>query len=100
MHRRSLLAGAVGLSALAARAAPPARPAGDTKRLAVLLFDSAESWDWLRPPLKRELGALGWIEGSNLSVEWRHANGDSARLRSHAAQLIASAPDAILTRGT
>ena len=100
MDRRSLLARALGLGAIAATSAGAAAPASGKRRLAVLLFDGAEVWDWLPPELQHELGALGWIEGTNLSVQWLYANGDPALLRSHAAQLVASAPDAILTRGT
>jgi putative ABC transport system substrate-binding protein len=100
MDRRSLLMRALGLGAVAATPARAAAPARGHRRLAVLLFDRAESWDWLPPELRQELGALGWIEGSNLNVQWHYANGDGALLRSLAAQLVASAPDAILTRGT
>ena len=46
------------------------------------------------------LRALGWAEGTNLSIEWRYANGDATLLAAHAMQLVAAAPDAILTRGT
>jgi putative ABC transport system substrate-binding protein len=100
MDRRFLLARALGLGAIAATPAGVAAPASGKRRLAVLLFDGADAWDWLPPELARELGAFGWVEGTNLSVQWRYANGDPALLRSHAAQLVASAPDAILTRGT
>ncbi len=78
-----------------AAAAPTA-----TRRLAVLIFDRPDSWEWFPPELRTELGALGWAEGKNLSVQWNYGNGDPARLRSLAAQIAASAPDVILTRGT
>lgn len=75
-------------------------PNSGKRRLAVLLYDRAEGWDSFPPELRTELSALGWIEGSNLSVEWRYASGDPARVRSDVVELVASAPDAILTRGT
>lgn len=77
-----------------------AAPAAGTRRLAVLLFDRPDSWSWLGPELRSELSLLGWNEEKNLSVQWNYAHGDAARLRSLAAEIVASAPDVILTRGT
>jgi hypothetical protein len=100
MKRRSLLLGAVGLGGLGPPHAIAATPAPGKRRLAVLLFGPAEAWSFFQPELGAELAVLGWVEGTNLSVEWRYGNDDPALLRSHAAALVASAPDAILTRGT
>ena len=36
----------------------------------------------------------------SLGIEWRYANGDPVLLRAQVAGLVASAPDAIVTRGT
>jgi putative ABC transport system substrate-binding protein len=100
MHnRRSLLKRLVGWGALAAVTARAAPPVGK-RRLGVLLFDNAESWDSLPPLLLKELARLGWVEGTNLDVQWRYANGDPAALATLAAQLVKSGVDAILTRGT
>lgn len=101
MDRRTLLTRFAALGSVAAptRSAAAASPR-ETRRLAVLLFDRPESWSWFAPQLLAELGRLGWIEGKNLSVQWNYANGDATRLRSLAAQIAASSPDAILTRGT
>ena len=79
------------------RAAPPAGPG---KRIAGLLFDRRELWTEFPPRLIAELAELGWVEGRNLELKWRYADGDPALLRSHVAQIVASAPDAIVTRGT
>jgi putative ABC transport system substrate-binding protein len=100
MDRRFLLTRALGVATLATTRAGAAAPPVGKRRLAVLLFDRPESWDFMPPELRTELTALGWVEGTNLTVQWRYANGDPARLRSLAAELVASAPDAILTRGT
>ncbi|MEO5844620.1 MAG: ABC transporter substrate-binding protein [Caldimonas sp.] len=100
MDRRSVLTRALGVAALAASSARAAAPPVGKRRLAVLLFDRPESWAFLPPELRTELSALGWVEDRNLTVQWRYANGDSARLRSLATDIVASAPDAILTRGT
>src|SRR5262245_50435571 len=45
------------------------------------------------------LRALGWVKGRNLSIEYRWA-GDGTVLRNHAAELLAMAPDLILTNST
>ena len=102
MHdRRSLLKRALALGAVAAPpawAAPALAPG--RRRLGVLLFDRAEAWDDLPPRLQKALADLGWVEGSNLDVQWYYANGEAARLKRLAAQLATSGVDAILTRGT
>jgi putative ABC transport system substrate-binding protein len=99
MDRRTLLARLAAFGAVASArvdaAAPPRR-----RRLAVVLFDRRESWTWFEPELRDELAALGWVEGKNLGLQWNYADGDLARLRSLAAQIVASAPDVILVRGT
>ena len=81
----------------AARAAAAAVP---KKRIVGLLFDRREIWAEWPPRLNAELSALGWVEGKNLDVQWRYADGDATLLRSHAAHIVASGPDAIITRGT
>ena len=101
MDRRTLLSRLVacvgaGTSTLSVAASPPRA----TRRLAVLLFDQPAAWEWLAPELRAELAQLGWIEGKNLVVQWSYANGDTDLLRSLAKQIVASAPDVILTRGT
>jgi len=100
MQRRSLLRWTAGVGALAAGSIRAASPAGPGKRLAVLLLDQREVWTSFPPALAAELTALGWVEGRNLTVQWRYADGDAALLRSHAEELVRLAPDAILTRGT
>src|SRR5215813_10983815 len=45
------------------------------------------------------LRELGWVKGRNLSIEYRWA-GDGNVLRDHAAELLAIAPDLILTNST
>lgn len=91
---------ALGTTVLVPSLAPGADRALGKRRLAVLLFDGPETWAWFPAELRTELGAFGWVEGSNLDIEWRYAQGDAALLRSHAVQLAAAAPDALLTRGT
>jgi putative tryptophan/tyrosine transport system substrate-binding protein len=49
---------------------------------------------------KQGLKELGWIDGSNARIEARWADGDDGRLRKLAAELVALAPDVILTSGS
>ena len=96
-RRQWLLACALdALWLMDARAAGP--PPG-RRRLGVLLFDDERSWAWLRPELRQSLAGFGWVEGSNLSIEWHYAEGDPERLAPLAAALVGSGVDAILTRG-
>ena len=46
-----------------------------------------------------ELQRLGWVDGQNVRIETRFGEGDAARIRKQAAELIRLSPDVILTTG-
>jgi putative ABC transport system substrate-binding protein len=46
--------------------------------------------------LKQGLQELGWTDGGNIQIETRFAGADAGRIRSHAAELVALAPDVIV----
>src|SRR5262245_65522332 len=46
------------------------------------------------------LRQLGWTEGDNLRIDRRWTEGDAERGRQHATELVALAPDVILTTGS
>jgi len=48
---------------------------------------------------RQELQRLGWVEGQNVRLEVRFGEGDQARMRKQAAELISLSPDVILTTG-
>ena len=48
---------------------------------------------------RQELQRLGWIDGQNVRIEVRFGEGDAARLRKQAAELVGLSPDVILTTG-
>jgi ABC-type uncharacterized transport system substrate-binding protein len=50
--------------------------------------------------LRQALAKLGWIEGLNLTIEWRWAGGDIVRVREFAMELVRLAPEVILAQGT
>jgi putative tryptophan/tyrosine transport system substrate-binding protein len=47
----------------------------------------------------QELQRLGWTEGHNLRIDWRWAGSDIGHYRAYAAELLALAPDVIVTGG-
>jgi ABC-type uncharacterized transport system substrate-binding protein len=50
--------------------------------------------------LLQELQQLGWTDGRNVRIDFRWGAGDAADMRKYAAELVALAPDVILTPGS
>jgi putative ABC transport system substrate-binding protein len=50
--------------------------------------------------LKQGLQELGWADGRNIQIETRFSGGDVGRIRAHAAELVALAPDVIVANTT
>src|SRR5215472_1877202 len=50
--------------------------------------------------LKQGLQELGWTDGGNIQIETRFGGADADRIRSHAAELVALAPDVIVGNAT
>jgi putative tryptophan/tyrosine transport system substrate-binding protein len=86
MDRRALLAGAAAL--LAAPHAAEAQPAGKVYRMGYLSSTSPASARTLLEAFRQGLGELGWVEGQNLVVEYRFAEGQHDRLPELAAELV------------
>jgi len=74
-------------SAVAAPLAVAAQQAGKVYRIGVLSADSRESTAVPRF-LPKQLSELGYVEGRNLQIEWRFADGNIARLPDLAADLV------------
>jgi putative ABC transport system substrate-binding protein len=47
----------------------------------------------------QSLQELGWTVGRNVRIDYRWSGGDSERIRKHAAEMVALAPDVILANG-
>ena len=92
MNRRTLLAGTVGF--LAAPLAVKAQPATKTYRVGLLAGGSPPSH---RAPLTEALRELGYVEGQNLLIESRYAEGRPESLPSLAAELVRLKVDVIVT---
>jgi putative ABC transport system substrate-binding protein len=50
--------------------------------------------------LKQGLQELGWTDGRNIQIETRFGGADAGRIRAHAAELVALAPDVIVSNTT
>jgi putative ABC transport system substrate-binding protein len=91
----------VGVAAswpLAARAQQPER----TRRIAYLhgLAESDAEAQTRIIAFRQSLGALGWIEGRNINIDYRFAGGDPVRAQAIAADVVGSAPDLIVGNST
>jgi putative ABC transport system substrate-binding protein len=86
---------------LAAPLAAAAQQAGKVYRIGVLMnkaSDPAESRQW--QGLWLGLRERGWIQGENILVELREAEGNSSRVPDLAADLVRRKMDLIVTRGS
>ena len=95
MNRRAFII-TVGGGLLAVPLAVEAQPAGKVWRIAVLSTASRENTN-AYPRLPKALRELGYVEGQNLTIEWRFADGDAGRLAELAADLVRANVDVILT---
>ena len=100
MDRRTFL-GALATGLLAAPLAVEAQQAGKVARIGIFGDKAADAsekhlWQVFRDGLREH----GWSEGANLVIEYRWAEGNTARLPELAAQLVRLKPDVIATRGS
>jgi len=100
MRRREFitLIGGAAVWPLAARAQQGER----VRRIGVLVPAASDD-----PQFQERLGAflqalgqLGWTEGRNVRIDYRWSGGDAQRILTHAAELVALAPDVILSTTT
>ena len=100
MKRRGFIAmigGAIALP-IAARAQQQER----VRRIGVLfsLGENDPEAVVRRAAFEQALKGLGWINGGNLRIDYRWADGGEALIRKFVAELVASAPDVIVTSGS
>jgi len=69
------------------------------QRFKIGLLDAGVG-DFFTVPFMQKLGQLGYVEGKNLVVERRSAQGDEDRLKEYAAELVRLNVDVIVTMGT
>jgi putative ABC transport system substrate-binding protein len=95
MNRRTFLCG-LTLGTLAAPLAAEGQPAGKVYRIGVLNAGRPEAGAMEGEALRQGLRALGYVEGQNLVLEYRYAEGSEARLRDMAAELVQLKVDVIV----
>ena len=88
MNRRAFLAG-TGAVLLATPLAAQAQPAGKVFRIGALGVGSPEL-------LRQSLREVGYVEGVNLAIEWRDAEGKPERFGDLAAELVRLKVDVIV----
>jgi putative ABC transport system substrate-binding protein len=102
--RRAFLSLIGGAAAAWPLAAPAQQPAERMRRIGVIIGSARDADDDdVRTRLaafQQALQELGWIDGRNVRIEYRLGAGDADRIRRHAAELVAFAPDVILASGT
>jgi len=84
---------------LAFCASVDAQPTGKIPRIGFLDNSNASSMAALLDPFRQELSKLGWVEGKNISIEYRFAEQKSARLSELAADLVRLKVDLIVVSG-
>jgi putative ABC transport system substrate-binding protein len=100
MRRREFLIGS-GLSAAALSTSLSVRAADATKRVAILMGVADEKVGQNRvAAFKLGLRELGWEDGRNIRYDVRWGEGDAARTRDYAKELVALNPDLILATNT
>jgi putative ABC transport system substrate-binding protein len=100
VDRRAFLATLTG-GLLAAPHAAEAQQPGRVYRVGILggkASDPAEARQW--QAFRLGLRERGWIEGTNILIEYRWVEGNAARLPELAADLVRLKPDLIVTRGS
>jgi putative ABC transport system substrate-binding protein len=97
IDRRAFIAGAIAFSA--APLAAEAQQAVKIARIGYLVTNLATS-PYLPEAFRQGLRDLGYVEGRNLVIEYRDAEGKVERLPALAAELVALKVDVILAGGT
>lgn len=98
LHRRQFLIATA--SFLTATAVASAQHTTRHVRIGVLAIPSAQNFAARTEALRAGLQDLGYVEGKNLLIEFRSAEGQYERLAGLAAELIREKVDVIVTAGT
>jgi putative ABC transport system substrate-binding protein len=101
MKRREFITLA-GVAAIAGPLAARAQQNERVRRIGVLTGTRAEDLDNKArlAAFEQALQQLGWTPGRNVRIDYRFAGGDAATSRKQAEELVALAPDVILSTGS
>src|SRR3712207_4058430 len=94
MRRRELIT-MLGGAAIAWPLIAGAQQAGRVSRIG-FLWDSPAVWPEALDGFRRGLRDLGWVEGQNIAIEYRWAEGKFERLRELAEELVRLKVDVIM----
>jgi ABC-type uncharacterized transport system substrate-binding protein len=100
MKRREFITLVGGAAVAWPLAARTQQPTGRVYRIGYLSAPSRESVQRTLDAFLRKLRELGWVEGSNLIIEYRWADGDVARLPELAVELVQQNVDLIVAPNT
>jgi putative ABC transport system substrate-binding protein len=98
LQRRQVLSLIGGAAAAAAPLPARAQPRARIPQLGILLYSTPKA-DPQMEPARHGLRDLGYIEGKNLAITYRYAEGRPERLIELAAELARAKPDVILSLG-
>jgi len=101
ISRRKLIF-ALSLSPLAASCRAYSQQQGKIWRVGFLALRHVDfvDTDYYYGPFRQGMRELGYVEGRNLAIEWRSAEGKAERLTDLAAQLVQGKVDVIVTAGS
>lgn len=100
MNRRDFSRGVLGFAAAWPVSALAQQQPGRVRLIGALTGIADDSETKVQyAAFRQELQRLGWIEGQNVHVDVRFGEGNLARIRKQAAELVALSPDVILTTG-
>ncbi len=101
MKRRNFIAG-IGSAAAAWPLSARAQQAGRMRRVGVLtaLAESDPEAKAQIAAFRKGLQERGWLEGRNVEIEFRHADGKPERLPHLALELVRTNVDVVVTHGT
>jgi len=88
----------VGVQLIIGIVADAQQPAG-IPRIGILIAPSASSFSARVEALRRRLRELGYVEGKNIVIEYRYAEGKVERIPDLAAELVRLKVDVIVTSG-
>src|SRR4029434_9778791 len=98
MDRRTFLAGS-GAALHAAPLAADGQQAGRVPRIGFLSLTSPSDRPLLLDAFRQGLRELGWVEGQNIVIDYRYAEGRVDRLPGLAAELVRLKVDLIVSWG-
>jgi putative tryptophan/tyrosine transport system substrate-binding protein len=87
VDRRTLVLG-LSIAMLGIRLRASAQSTPELRRIGFLAFNAAATGGDVRVALRQSLGELGWVDGQNIVIETRFADGDVDRLPSLIDELL------------